>query len=166
MPVSIRRLVFNSVHSLAHPGIHATRCMLTSRFVWTSCSSDINTLCQEHEQCAHAKIQPQERAAVEAIPVPLQKFSHVHVDLVGTWRQTTEGHTHLLTVGDRTTTWAEAIPLQSTTAQVVADSFAVNWVARFGVPATITMDQGTQFTGTMGQCMCKALGVRHVLTTA
>ena len=43
VPVSLRRLVFNSVHSLAHPGIRATRRMLTSRYVWTSCSSDVNT---------------------------------------------------------------------------------------------------------------------------
>ena len=83
---------------------------------------------------------------MEAIPVPLHKFLHVHVDLVGPWPQTAEGHTSLLTVVDRTTRWAEAIPLQSTTAQVVADAFMANWVARFGVPGTITMDQGTQFT--------------------
>ena len=82
---SVTALVFNSVHSLAHPGIRATRRMLTSRFVWTSCSTDVNTWCWECQQCACAKIQPQERAAVEAIPVPLHKFSHVHVDLVGPW---------------------------------------------------------------------------------
>ena len=57
---------------------------------------------------------------MDAIPVPLHKFSHVHMDLVGPLPRTAEGHTHLLTIVDRTTRWAEAIPLQSTTAQVVA----------------------------------------------
>ena len=95
---------------------------------------------------------------MEAIPVPLHKFSHVHVDLVGPWPRPAEGHTLLLTVVDRTARWAEA--------QVVADSFVANWVAFFGVPATITTDQGTQFTGSMWQCMCKALGSKHVQTTA
>ena len=98
---------------------------------------------------------------MEAIPVPLHKFSHVHVDLVGHWPRSADGHSHLLTVVDRTTRWSEAIPLQSTTAQVVADSF----VARFGVPATITTDHGTQFTGGTWQCMCKALGSKHLLVT-
>ena len=41
-----------------------------------------------------------------------------------------------------------------------------SWGARFGVPATITTDQGTQFTGSTWQCMCKALGSKHVRTTA
>ena len=67
---------------------------------------------------------------MDAIPVPLHKFSQVHVDLVGPWPRSAEGHTHLLTVVDRTTRWAEAIPLQSTTAQVVADSFVANWVVK------------------------------------
>ena len=94
---------------------------------------------------------------MDVIPVPLHKFSHVHVDLVGPWPRSAEGHTHLLTVVDNT---------QSTTAQVVADSFVANWVARFGVPATITTDQGTQLIGSTWQCMCKALGSKHVWTTA
>ena len=34
------------------------------------------------------------------------------------------------------------------------------------MPATITTDQGTQFTGAMWQCMCRALGVKHMQTTA
>ena len=38
---------------------------------------------------------------MDAIPVPLHKFSYVHVDLVGPWPQTAEGHTSLLTVVTR-----------------------------------------------------------------
>ena len=74
-------------------------------------------------------------------------YQQVCLDLVGPWPRTTEVHTHLLTVGNRTTRWVEAIPLQSITAQVVADSFVANWVAYFRGPATITTDQGTHFTG-------------------
>ena len=103
---------------------------------------------------------------MDAFPVPLHKFSHMHVDLVGLWPSSAEGHTHLLTVVDRTTRWAEALPLQSTTAQVVAHSFVANWVASFGMPATITTDQGMQFNSSTWQCMCRALGSKHVQTTA
>ena len=45
--ISMRCLVFKSVHSLAHLCISVTRRMLTSRFVLNSCSSDVNTWCQE-----------------------------------------------------------------------------------------------------------------------
>ena len=56
--------------------------------------------------------------------------------------------------------------MQYTTAQVVVDTFVANWVAPFGKPATITTDQGTQFTGGTLQCMCRALGSKNVQTTA
>ena len=66
--------------------------MLTSRYVWSGCALDINTWCRECQQCAHAKVQPQEKAAVEAIPVPVHKLWHMHVDLVGPWAVSSGGH--------------------------------------------------------------------------
>ncbi|MBM3939179.1 MAG: hypothetical protein FJ333_11085, partial [Sphingomonadales bacterium] len=36
VPVSCRRRVFDMIHSLSHPGIRATRRLITSRFVWKS----------------------------------------------------------------------------------------------------------------------------------
>ena len=166
VPTSMRRAVFDSVHSLAHPGIRASRRMVSSRYVWTGCARDINTWCKECQQCARAKVQPQERAAVEAIPVPVHKLWHVHVDLVGPWPVSSGGHRHLLTVVDRTSRWAEAIPMMSTSAEAVRDAFISNWVARFGVPATVTTDRGVQFTSSTWGEMCQNLGAQHVMTTA
>ena len=92
--------------------------------------------CQHLVLGVSAVCQPQERAAVEAIPVPLHKFSHMHVDLVGPWLQTTEGHTPFANSCGQDYQVGGTIPLQSTTAQVVADSFMANWVARCGPQRT------------------------------
>jgi hypothetical protein len=51
-------------------------------------------------------------------------------------------------------------------ASTCADAFIANWVARFGVPATVTMDRGAQFTSTLWTAACTSLGIKHVLTTA
>ena len=48
----------------------------------------------------------------------------------------------------------------------VLEAFINTWVARFGVPARIITDRGTQFTsGTWGD-WCKKQGVQHITTTA
>ena len=48
----------------------------------------------------------------------------------------------------------------------VLEVFITMWVARFGVPARITTDRGTQFTsGTWGD-WCQKQGVQHITTTA
>jgi len=40
------------------------------------------------------------------------------------------------------------------------------WVSRFGVPAVVTTDRGTQFLSSTWACLCRHLGMRHVKTTA
>ena len=166
VPEVCRRTVFNSVHGLAHPGIRATRRMLTSRFLWEGCAADVATWCRDCSGCARGKITRQEKTAVLPIPVPAVKFSHVHVDIVGPLPVSKEGHSHLLTIVDRSTRWPEVIPLKSITAEVCADTFVQEWVARFGTPHTITTDRGTQFTSSTWACMCKTIGAQHILTTA
>ena len=64
---------------------------------------------------------------------------HVHVDLVGSLPPMS-GYTHLLTSVDRFTCWPEVIPLNKTNTETVAQAFLFGWVARFGVPSTLTSD--------------------------
>ena len=53
---------------------------------------------------------------------------------------------HVMTIIDRSTGWVEVLPLSSTTATACADAFMADWIARYGVPASITTDRGVQFT--------------------
>ena len=55
--------------------------------------------------------------------------------------------TYLFTIIDRTTRWIEAIPLDKTSAADCAADLVAGWVARFGVPASLTSDRGPQFSG-------------------
>jgi hypothetical protein len=56
--------------------------------------------------------------------------------------------------------------LRSITATECADAFVATWVARFGVPATITTDRGTQFTSAVWSCLCRTLQIKHITTSA
>jgi hypothetical protein len=60
----------------------------------------------------------------------------------------------------------EAVPLRSVEATTCAEAFIDAWVARFGVPAHLTTDQGRQFTSAVWAQLCQLLGVHHVTTTA
>ena len=46
------------------------------------------------------------------------------------------------------------------------DAFIAGWVTRFGVPAMVTTDRGTQFTSALWMAACHRLGIKHVITTA
>jgi transposase InsO family protein len=166
IPVEDRRAVFWAVHNLAHPGIRATRRLMTSRFVWRGMSSDINAWCRECTACHRAKVTRQPPAAVQPIPVPAVRFTHIHVDLVGPLPTSADGYVYLFTIIDRSTRWLEAIPLRSMDTAACVDALITGWVARFGVPSVITSDQGRQFCSALWTNMCSLLGVDHSRTTA
>jgi hypothetical protein len=103
--------------------------------------------------------------APQAIANPIQRFSHLHIDLVGPLPPSSGGETQLLMILDRSTRWAEAIPLRSTSAESCATALVNGWVARFGVPQQITSDRGSQFASSVWDSLTRRLGIKSCLTT-
>lgn len=165
VPLDFRQTIFLAVHGLAHPGIRATRRLISSRWVWPKMSSDVAAWCRDCQNCQRGKVTRQPKAPLQAFTIPVQRFSHIHVDLVGPLPRS-DGMTHLLTIIDRSTRWLEAVPLSSTTASAVADALIAGWICRFGVPAELTSDRGVQFTSEVWALLMNRLGIRHNLTTA
>jgi cleavage and polyadenylation specificity factor subunit 1 len=122
--------------------------------------------CKECQLCQRAKASNQAAAAEQPIAVPLCRFSHVHVDLVGPLPVSSEGFVYLLTVIDRSTRWAEAVPLKSATAGDCADGLISGWMSRFGVPSMLTSDRGVQFSSALWAALMKKLGIKHKLCSA
>jgi Integrase zinc binding domain len=103
VPASFRRPIFDAVHSLAHAGERAPRRMIASRYLWPGLAADVRCWCRECVEYAAAKVTRRNKTAVQPIAVPLLKFSHLHIDLVGPFPCSAEGYTHLFTITDRST---------------------------------------------------------------
>ena len=164
--VADRQAVFESLHSIAHLGMRATRRLISSRVVWRGMASDLAAWYRSCQQCQRAKVTKQPAAAIQPIPIPQRRFSHVHMDLVGPLPVSGDGFLYIFTIIDRTTRWLEAVPLKEMSAATCSQVFFSHWVSRFGVPATVTSDRGTQFTSDTWQKLCKRLGIEHVTTTS
>ncbi len=147
---AFRTGVFAAIHGLAHPGIRARRRLVSSRFVWHGCASDVAGWCQDCQTCQRGKVTRQ----------------HLHVDLVWPLPTSAEGFKCLFTIIDRSTRWVEAIPVKNMEAATIADALVTGWVSRFGVPAVITSDRGTQFTSPVWEALCKGLHIQQITTTA
>jgi hypothetical protein len=139
---------------------------MAARVVWRGMASDVAAWCRDCQLCARGKASPQHTAPVQPILVPEQRFTHVHVDLVGPLPASVEGFKYLFTMADRSSRWLEAIPLKSMAAEDCVDVLILAWVAWFGVPTIITSDQGSQFTSSLWAGLTKLLGIKHVQTTA
>ena len=139
--------------------------MISARYVWRGMAADITGFCRDCQRCARGKVTSTVHTQIQPIQLPVKRFSHVHIDIVGPLPASPGGCTHLLTMVDRSTRWAEAVPLVNTSTTSCAAAFFNSWVSRFGVPAALTSDRGVQFSSAVWEELCATLGISHRLTT-
>ena len=116
-------------------------------------------------QCQRAKVTRHTVTPLGTFNTPDARFDHVHTNLVGPL-PTSQGCTYLLTCINRFTRWPEALPIQDSTADTVAQAFVSGWISRFGVPSTITTDRGQQFESSLWKHLMRLLGTQRIQTTA
>lgn len=165
IPAGFRRTVFDALHSLSHPGIRATRRLLTARYVWPSINKDVVQWTRSCQQCQLCKVQHHTVTPLSTFSTPDARFDFIHIDIMGPLPPS-EGYSYLLTCVDRFTRWPEAIPISAITADVVAKAFVSTWVSRFGVPSTLTTDRGRQFESALWRELMQLLGTTRCRTTA
>ena len=118
-------------------------------------------ICTDHKPLIYAL----DARPLIPFPTPDARFDRVHLDLVGPL-PLCKGQSYLLTCIDRFTRWPEAVPISNITAETVAEAFVTCWVARFGIPSTITTDRGSQFESALWEHLMQLLGVKRTRTTA
>ena len=165
VPHEFRKLVFDTIHNLSHPGRDNTRKLISQKFVWHNMRKEINQWTKECIPCQTSKIHTHVRSPIETFKVPDRRFSHIHVDLVGPLPPS-DGFTHLITIIDRNTRWPEAIPLRNTSTKECVNALTYGWISRFGTPLEMTSDRGSQFTSALWANIAQRLGTRLHHTTA
>jgi hypothetical protein len=66
----------------------------------------------------------------------------------------------VLLATDYFTKWVEAIPLKKVTSENIIEFVKEHIIYRFGIPQTITMDQGTQFTSLEFGDFAESMGIK------
>ena len=122
-------------------------------------NNDIRTWTKSCLHCQRAKIHRHTITPLSTFATPDAHFRQLHIDTVGPLPPS-RGSSYLLTCIDRFSRWPEAFPMPDITAETDG------WVARFGVPETITTDRGRQFESHLWRLLTQLLGCKHLRTTA
>ena len=165
VPASLRRQVFQELHSLGHAGVKATVKLVRQRYYWPDLSKQVRQWTRECVDCQRSKVVRHTIPPAQQIPMPTGRFEHIHVDVVGPL-PSSQGYTHLFTIVDRLSRWPEVIPISDTSAGSLCMALLHGWVSRHGLPSVISSDRGAQFTSTLWENMSVTLGVKLQPTVA
>ncbi|GFY75713.1 ubiquitin-like protein 3 [Trichonephila inaurata madagascariensis] len=88
-----------------HKSIRATKRLIQDRFIWPSMLKDIAKWIRCCIPCQRCKVQRHTVSPIQPFAPTVERFQHVHIDLVGPFPPS-DGSTFLLTCIDRYTRWA------------------------------------------------------------
>ena len=91
-------------------------------------------------------------------PWPFQGWG---IDLIGQiFSPSSKGHKFILVATDYFTKWVATIPLKTVTSKNMVDFAKEHFVYRFGIPQTITTNQGTMFTSEKFRDVAASMGIK------
>ena len=164
VPASLTRRIFDQFHGLRHPGIRATRRLLSERFVWKNMSTDIRNWCRGCLRCQSSKVIRHQHTALVRPAAPSSRFEYLHVDIVGPLEYS-RGYRYIFTIVDRYTRYPEAIPIPDATAAECARAL-MQWISRHGMCSKVTSDRGRQFISELWGELHVLLGIQRTTTLA
>ncbi|GBO21922.1 Pro-Pol polyprotein [Araneus ventricosus] len=164
VPTSFRKLIFDHLHNLAHPGIAASTKLISARYVWPGMKYQIKQWVRCCESCHRSKIQRHTKTPLGTFSLPDARFTHIHIDIVGPLPPS-EGQIYLLTIIDRFSRWPEAIPIPDMRAKTICRAIFDTWISRFGCPSVVTSDQGSQLRSSMLVEFTRMMGTQKIKTT-
>ena len=156
VPEEMQPRLLKVFHSLGHAGQKESVRRLASHYYWNNMKSQIKKYVKQCIPCQKVKPSRLPSPHVGKFPVPDERFSHVHVDLVGPLPES-RGFKYILSIVDRTTRYVHGIPLPDPTAENCARAFLSQWLAHYGCPKIVTSDNGAAFVANLWQDMAKTL---------
>ncbi len=149
-----------------HLGKMKTLLRLLESVYWPSIRNDVWKYCKECQTCQKYK------ASTTKAPGQLQSTPVVEpgymlgVDIMGPFPRSPKQNEYLLVVVDYFTKWVELFPMRTAKASLIARILVEEIFTRWGIPAYLVSDRGTQFTSHLLDLLCKQWGVIQKLTTA
>jgi hypothetical protein len=160
------------IMSIAHDGVlgghyaeKKTALKLRDLFYWPRLVTDVRDYCRSCLICQRRKPhpkRPRHPLQQDSVGEPMQK---VTLDLLSFDQPSDSGYHNLLVIVDSLTKWAEAFPVEDTTAVTVAKVAVEEVFCRYGPPVQLHTDQGPQLTGEVFTEMCRLMGFNKTNTT-
>lgn len=149
-----------------HFGLAKTWNHLARRFYWKTMFKDLLTFISHCINCQTKKKQNKANIPVGSIPPADFPFQRIAIDFLGPFQPDAHEFQHVLLFADYFSKYVVGVPTKDQTAKTIAKIFFEEIICKFGAPATLLSDRGTNFLGEIMSEIYKLMNVKKVNTTA
>lgn len=167
VPESLRRAIMALFHDdMAHVGTGRLVAALQRSFSWPGMASSVAEWVSQCASCSATKsASTSQRRVSGAIPLPLESWDTVFVDIIGPLTESPRGNRYALVAVCAATRWVEVIPMASVDSKSVLSALE-SLIWDHGAPHTIWSDRGSQLLSKEATEVYDMLGVNKISTSA
>ena len=168
IPSSLIAELLSMYHS--HPmSVHMSRdrmfALLRNQYYWKGMFGDISKWIDSCSTCSGIKTNRPNHGLLQPI-VTKSPFEIVGADVMGPLTTSLDGYKYLLNFIDLYTSWPNAIPLKTLTAEELTLAFQRIIIARHACPRKLLTDQGTNFSSKLFNATCIQYKIEHITSSA
>jgi hypothetical protein len=157
-------LVVDTHERCGHFGMHRTEHQLQAGFWWAGMRADVRQVVENCEACSQhgATFGKQGK---ELQPLSIEGYMYRWgCDLAGPFEKSSLGNEYAMIAIEYFSKQIEIIPIPNKTAEVTAAAFLSNVICRYGAPAEVVTDGGSEFKGAFDALLEQSL-VTHRVTS-
>ena len=159
VPPELRGQVIEFSHTKAHLGEAKTLAGITRYFSWGKMKADVHRYIEHCSVCVEKQV-PNLKDGVHVPRVSHQQNEVLYMDLIGPFPPTVSEYRYILTCMDGFSRYIMVAPLKGKSAKEVTAAMVNTWIkGGGGIPRSVYMDKGKEFTATLSQMCYKQLGL-------
>jgi hypothetical protein len=168
VPGKLRNYVMHAYHdppAMGHKGVDKMYGAMKFDVHWTNAERDVRDFIKNCDICQRYK-NYKHQTPVQNMPIPLNCFEEVSMDVVGPVPYSKSGQRYILAIQDRLSRWLIFVAMVDQSAPTTARLFLTHWVCMYGVPLKLINDRGTNFVSQVFKELRDFIGTNPGKTTA
>jgi len=163
IPEALRGRVMGLEHypaSKGHSGVQRMYAAIKRCFYWESMIVDLYDFVRQCPPCTKNRLQERRHTSPMTLFPPKEPLSEVGIAILGPLLNTVDGNRYVFVMSDRFSKLPRMVALRRITAVTVASAFLTAWVAAYGPPDCVLLDQGRQMDNSFFRAVMKMLCTR------
>lgn len=147
----------------AHLGAFKTTKRVLQRYYWPGVAKDVKEYVRKCDVCLKSKTTTKAQfGTMGKMKVSTRPWQMISMDLMGPFVRSTKGNQYLLVVCDHFTKMPLLVPLRNAKANKICDIVEQEIFWEHGIPKTIIIDNGKQFSSKLFKKLADNHGVQNI----